>query len=240
MATTPLILFDIDGTLLRGNGVGRVTLERAFHDVLERSASGNGVDLSSVPFHGNTDFAIVGEGLRALGLAPEPALVAAILERYLLHLAAAIARANPFFALPGAVNLVERLAARKIPLGLGTGNVEPAARMKVTAIGLGERFAFGGYGCDHIDRGELLRVGWQRGAAHVARPPERCRVLVIGDTLRDIAAARHIGAAVLAVATGGDPIDRLSASAPDHLVESLQDPSVDTFLEAWLEAGLEA
>ena len=229
MERTDLILFDIDGTLLRGFGVGRRTMEAAFLDELGEAAS-----LAHVPFHGNTDPSIVEAGFAALGLSSTPARVAAVLDRYVHHLRVEVDRQNPYTALPGAGELVRALHERGVPLGLGTGNIETTAWLKVEAIGLRAPFDFGGFGSDHAERGELLRIGWHRGAAHLGVAPERCRVLIVGDTLRDIAAARHIGAEVLAVATGGDSVDTLAAEHPDHLVDSLEDPSVRPWIERWL------
>lgn len=223
-----LILFDIDGTLLRGYGVGRRAMEAALHDVC-----GENTSLGHVEFHGNTDPAIVAAGLVALGVPATPERIAAVLDRYLVRTHEELARGNPFKALAGAVETVEALHARDRALGLGTGNIEAAAWLKVSAVGLAHAFTFGGFGSDHHERGELLRVGWHRGAAHHKVPPDQCRVLVIGDTLKDIAAARYIGADVLAVATGGDPDEALAAARPDHLVPSLSDTTVLPWIEAW-------
>lgn len=230
-----LLLFDIDGTLLRGNGVGRRAMEAALADELGGAAS-----LAHVPFHGNTDPAIVAAGLDALGVEPSPERIASVLDRYLAITRAWLAEHNPFVALAGAIELVRTLHRRGLSLGLGTGNIEAAAWLKVEAIGVHDAFRFGGFGSDHAERGELLRVGWHRGAALHELQPERCRVLVIGDTLKDIAAARHIGADVLAVATGGDPFDSLAAQRPEHLARSLAEPSVLEFIERWHGLGSDA
>jgi phosphoglycolate phosphatase-like HAD superfamily hydrolase len=233
MTTNPLILFDIDGTLLRGGGIGRRTMAAAFKRVL---GLGPALDtsLASVPFHGNTDFAIIRDGLESMGLEATDQRVDAILDCYLDLIGKEVATNNPFFALDGAVDHVERLTSAGVPMGLGTGNVEPAAWLKVEAVGLRHHFGFGGFGSDHIERSELLRIGWRRGAALHGRPPEAFRVLVIGDTIRDIDAAQRIGASVIAVATGGDPLDVLAAKRPDHLVPTLSDPSVAHWVDRWL------
>lgn len=230
-----LLLFDIDGTLLRGGGVGRRAMEAAFAEELGAETS-----LAHVPFHGNTDPAIVAAGLVALGFEPTPSRVASVLARYLAITRAWLAEHNPFVALAGAIELVRALHRPCLSLGLGTGNIEAAAWLKVGAIGLHDAFGFGGFGSDHAERGELLRVGWHRGAALHELHPERCRVLVIGDTLKDIAAARYIGADVLAVATGGDPFDTLAEQRPDHLARSLAEPSVLAFIERWNGLGSDA
>jgi len=238
MALHPLILFDIDGTLLSGGGIGRRTMGTAFQRVLGLGPASI-ASLGRVPFHGNTDYAIIRDGLEAMGVDATDAGVEAILESYLELIGAEVETNNPFFALEGAVEHVERLTSAGVAMGLGTGNVEPAAWLKVQAVGLRHHFAFGGFGSDHIERSELLRVGWRRGAALHGRPPEAFRVLVIGDTTRDIDAAQRIGAAVIAVASGGDSLEVLAEKRPDHLVTTLADPSVVDWIERWLQGRVD-
>jgi phosphoglycolate phosphatase-like HAD superfamily hydrolase len=109
-------------------------------------------------------------------------------------------------------------------VGLGTGNIERGARIKLERVDLNPRFGFGGFGCDAEDRGELLRIGAERGAARLGVARAACRVVVIGDTPLDIAGARAIGAEAFAVATGAADPATLSAAQPDHLFESLAAP----------------
>jgi len=223
--TPTLILWDIDGTLLRGGGVGKRAMEAAFREVLASVATA-AFDLASVPFHGNTDPLIIGAGLELLGHATTDEIVTGIAGAYLRFLQAEIARAPPFVRLAGALEAVQALAATGSHQGLGTGNIEAAAWLKVAAVDLAGHFHYGGFGSDAGERAELLRIGRERGAAQLGVAPEACRVVVIGDTLRDIAAARAIDAQVIAVATGGDSVETLRAASPDLLFASLADAEV--------------
>ena len=56
--------------------------------------------------------------------------------------------------------------ARRVTLGLLTGNLEPCARLKLAPLGLNGHFAFGAYGSDHEDRHRLPAVAVER--AHAA------------------------------------------------------------------------
>jgi phosphoglycolate phosphatase-like HAD superfamily hydrolase len=119
---------------------------------------------------------------------------------------------------------IDRGARAGAALGLGTGNIRAGARAKLERVGLFERFAFGGFGDDSENRTELLRVGAERGARALDVSLSECRVVVIGDTPRDVAAAHGIGALCVAVATGGSTAAELVASAADHVFDNLAQP----------------
>jgi phosphoglycolate phosphatase-like HAD superfamily hydrolase len=182
-------------------GVGRRAIERAF--VLRY---GRCDVLRDIRFGGMTDRAIARAGLAALGEPVEGAgvesAIDALLADYVVLLAEELAHETAFRLHPGVLTTLDALGARPgAAVGLGTGNVRAGARVKLAHVGIFERFAFGGFGCDHEDRAELLRIGAARGAAALGVPPAACRVVVIGDTPRDIAAARAIGAESVGVAT---------------------------------------
>ncbi|MBI4703071.1 MAG: haloacid dehalogenase-like hydrolase [Deltaproteobacteria bacterium] len=215
-----IVLFDLDGTLVSTAGAGRRAIELA---LAERGAR----DCCRFSFAGMTDRAIVRRALLAAGLAADEGAIDAVLDAYVEALRVEVARAGPDYRVhPGVIDALDALAVRPgcQAVGLGTGNIREGARIKLGRVGLFARFAFGGFGSDAEDRAEILRIGAERGAAQLGRPRERCRVVVVGDTPRDVAAARAIGARALCVATG--PCDRaeLAASGPDHLFATLGEP----------------
>jgi phosphoglycolate phosphatase len=216
-ATLPtILLFDIDGTLILTGGAGRKAMEAAFSSM----HGAGGAAVLDFSFGGMTDQAIVRTGLRALGHdAPDGAHVDRILDAYLLRLEEEVARSDAYRVLPGVVAVLDWLhslteRAASMAVGLGTGNVKRGAYAKLTRGSLQGRFPFGGFGCDAEDRGELLRMGATRGAAQLGVPLSSCRVVVIGDTPKDVAAARSIGAECVGVGTGGfDPAALLTRGA---------------------------
>lgn len=218
-----VVLFDVDGTLITTGGAGRRAIERAFEAFAGRRDATEGL-----VFGGMTDRGIARYGLRRLGLPDDEATIDAFLDVYLSGLADEVDSAPHYRALPGVEAVLESLAGcGDLAVGLGTGNVEPGARIKLARVDLGEEvFPFGGFGCDAEDRGELLRAGARRGADRLGVPLEACRVVVIGDTPRDVAAARAIGADCLAVATGGADLETLRGCAPDRLVAELAEDGV--------------
>jgi len=119
--------------------------------------------------------------------------------------------------------LLAELAARGEPLGLCTGNSATGARIKLEHVGLWRFFPFGGFGSDDIDRSQIVRVALQRARAACGRDFAPDEVLVVGDTPRDIAAARAAGVRVAAVATGPHSRAALAAHHPDALFTSLEE-----------------
>jgi phosphoglycolate phosphatase-like HAD superfamily hydrolase len=215
-----VLLFDVDGTLLSAGGAGRRALERAF-----AQHCGTAAPLRDVAFNGMTDPGIVRAGLETLGRTAEAWRVAAILDAYLDVLGEELSAATNLLVHPGVEALLDVLTTeRHVAVGLGTGNLREGARLKLARVGLDGYFAFGGFGSDHEDRAELLRIGATRGAARLGHAPDACRVVVIGDTPRDVAAARAIGAASLGVATGGCAPDDLRDAGATWSVADLTVP----------------
>ncbi len=215
-----VFLFDIDGTLISTGGAGRRAMVSAFTHRYERP------DACNFPFGGMTDRAIARQGIRALDHEPDEAAVDGLIAAYLSFLEAEIPRAEGAKVHAGVHATLDHLTPLAgAAIGLGTGNVIEGARRKLRHLDLDHRFAFGGYGSDHEGRPELLQIGADRGAAHLGQSRASCRVVVIGDTPRDIAAARAIGALCIAVATGNSPLDELRSHEPDLAIADLTDPA---------------
>jgi phosphoglycolate phosphatase len=209
-----LVLFDIDGTLLRPHGLGRRSLERAFVEHFAKAGVFEGMS-----FHGRTDGHIVSEGVRRAGGGSHD--MGPILARYLDHLEKETAESPPL-ALPGVAEALALLrAAPGVLVGLVTGNVKRGAWIKLGKDGLRDHFAIGAFGDDSDDRGELVRLATRRAAeaGHVVEGPRS--VFHVGDTESDVRAARAAGAVAVAVSTGGETHERLAALEPDHLFRSL-------------------
>ena len=223
-----LLLFDIDGTLLTTNGIGRRALEAGLG-----AACGRPVSTEGVSFSGRTDPAIVGEALRRSGFseAEAQALAPAVFAAYTEQFRAAL-RAEDVEVLPGVAALLDRLATETdVVLGLLTGNLEATAHLKLDRAGLGGRFGFGAFGSDHLDRNALGPIALDRAEAATGRRFAARDVVVIGDTEHDIACSRALGARAVAVCTGRFTRHDLNPHAPDHLLDDLAD--ADAFLE-WI------
>ncbi|MFQ5803429.1 MAG: HAD family hydrolase [Candidatus Methylomirabilales bacterium] len=213
-----ILLFDIDGTLLSAGGTDRRAMLLAFRELWGVDAAVDGV-----PVHGRTDPEIVEEiFLARLGKASSATEREQLHRRYLIHLEKELTISPGFQVLSGVPRLLKTLSADPdVALGLATGNVEEAAKLKLQRANLLGRFRFGAFGSDAADRETLLRVAIERGKAHLAGLANHIPVIVIGDTVLDVTAGNRLGATTVAVATGGDSWEALATAAPDHLLPDL-------------------
>lgn len=217
------VLFDVDGTLLTTGGAGAAAWGRAFDDVWGRP-----VDIGAVTESGMTDAEVAVTALcSALGREPERPEIDAVTDRYLAHLPDTVAESPGYRLAPGIVALLERLLAAGLLLGLTTGNVEPAARIKLARGDLNRFFPFGGFGSDSNRRADLTRRAIERGiaAGRSGRPRRSLSAadfIAVGDTPRDVAAAREAGIRIVSVATGLFPLARLRQSGPDWALETVE------------------
>lgn len=210
--TRVLYLFDIDGTLLHAHRSGRDAFDAVFADqhAIDNASEG-------IRYGGKTDPGIVEEIFVArLGRKPRPEEVAAFLDAYLPRLRALL-DAKGVEVLAGVTDALAYLQPHCI-MGVATGNVKGGAHAKLAAGKLDHWFDFGGYGCDSHLRAELVAKAIERAGAVD-------EVIVVGDTVHDIAAARACAAKVVAVATGSDTADALRDA--DVVLESMSE------LPAW-------
>jgi phosphoglycolate phosphatase len=122
------------------------------------------------------------------------------------------------------VRTLEHLARSGVLLGLVTGNIEGAARIKIDRAHLNPYFAFGGYGSDSADRAELTRCAIARAAMMHGHELDPASIYVVGDTPRDVDAARAVGAVAVAVATGEYSVEELQATGADYVLPDLTAP----------------
>jgi phosphoglycolate phosphatase-like HAD superfamily hydrolase len=216
-----ILLFDIDGTLITTGGVGRRAIERAFGERYGRPDA-----CSSFRFDGMTDPLIARQALTILGVEPTASAIDDILGVYVRLLEVEVARADgaQYRLHSGIAEALSAARAHGLGVGLGTGNVREGARIKLSRVGIYEKFSFGGFGSDAEDRGELIRHGAERGAEHLDVPLSKCRVVVIGDTPKDVDAAQRIGAESLGVGTGGFSAEALREHGATHAFPSLSWP----------------
>lgn len=218
-----VLLFDIDGTLVRAGGAGRKALNRAAYVLYGKKDA-----CSEVSLAGHTDlwnFRAV--YVKATGRRPTPEAVEELHREYLRHLPYYVKRAirDKTYVLPSGIKgLLKRLSRESgVLLGLGTGNMERGARIKLEPSGFNAYFLFGGYGSDGFHRPTLLRRAVRRARAIAGREIASGDVFVIGDTPLDVAAGRKAGYKTVAVGTGFSKWEELVASRPDHIARDFKE-----------------
>lgn len=218
MSQISLFLFDLDGTLVSTGGAGLRALNGAFsgmfgiHDVT-----------SFVNPSGMTDPAIFRQIiLKKFNRTLEAEELSRIGRRYLSCLELEMQNPPGFAVLPGVREFVHFLFQQEDALlGLGTGNLEEGARMKLEPAHLNPFFHFGGFGSDAESRPRLLQIGLERAQAIAGTAIRKTNVYVIGDTVLDVRAAREAGFKSVAVAAGGSSYEELRAVDPDTLLRDL-------------------
>lgn len=210
-----VFLFDIDGTLIDSAGAGGRAMTAAFAEVFGVERPFKALDLV-----GRTDAGILREVcLSHLDREATSSETERFYGTYLKQLEADLRVGTDFRVLPGCDEVMATLEARgDVLIGLGTGNVEAGARLKLAATPFLPYLRFGGYGDDAAERSLLLQRGVERARAIDVRASREPRdTWVIGDSLRDVEAAHAIGATAVALASGWQDEATLATASPDHL-----------------------
>lgn len=215
-SSSMLYLFDIDGTLIDTGGAGMTALNEATREVF-------GDDGPVLDLAGSTDLGLVANIHAHFEIEPTRERIDAYFEVYLTRLDWNLAYGGfTGRVFDGVPELLSGLAARDgSTIGLLTGNIAGGAAAKMRHFGLSEHFPFGAYGCDHADRNLLGPIALERARSHAGREFTAAETWVIGDTPKDIACARALGARCLAVATGQFSAAALEAYGADQVVGSL-------------------
>jgi len=213
-----LVLFDIDGTLVHTGGAGVKAFGKVF--AAEFGATDH---FERLKFAGRTDISLVREFFSYHNIVPSPENFTRFFERYVFWLDYILAHSHTE-ACPGVWEFIGDLRKLSKPplLGLLTGNIRLGAEIKLRHFNLWDEFETGAFADDHEDRDGIAAIARQRGSRLLKGKLSAKEVLVIGDTNLDIRCARAIGAKVLAVATGGHPLEELKRHGPDWAVKDLR------------------
>ena len=212
-----LVLFDIDGTLIRTGGAGVKAFARVFQTEF------NAVDgFENLKFAGRTDLSLVREFFSYHNIPATSENFERFFTKYVFWLDQILNESTTEIC-AGVREFIA--AARALPtpplIGLLTGNIRLGAEIKLRRVSLWDNFETGAFADDHEQRDQIAAIARDRGARILNGNLANEEVLVIGDTPFDIQCARAIKAKVLAVATGGASLDQLRAHHPDWAVKDL-------------------
>ncbi len=221
------MLFDIDGTLLRGAGLHH---RNALIDGVRR-VSGHVTTLDGVATSGMLDRDLIAGMLRASGASDRQIrsqMTEIVRECQRSYLENCTVDLRPFVcrAVP---ETLEQLQAQGAVLGLVTGNLSEIGWRKIELAGLRSYFSVGAFAEDGKTRSRLALVAARR-ALREKLVEKNCRISLIGDHPNDIAAAKANGFQAVAVATGLMPFEELARETPDILVEHLSDLDLEKLL----------
>lgn len=215
-----LLLFDIDGTLIRSAGAGRAALERSFQIIY-----GIKDGFHDIHMMGRTDPGILKEAFMNHGLEWREDQVARFKEAYFQFLKEEIeVPREGKRTCPGIPTLLSLLRDRSdLILGLLTGNWRTSSLIKLRYFGLDGFFNIGAFGDDSSFREELVPIVLERIEKKLRVRLAKEGVYVIGDTPLDIQCAKPHGVRTVGVATGFHTIEQIAHEKPDFLFENFED-----------------
>jgi phosphoglycolate phosphatase len=222
-----LVLFDIDGTLMRGAGQHH---KQALIEGI-RIVTGVTTHLEGVSTSGMLDRDLIVSMLRAGGHSERRTrmalreIMAECQNAYMTNCATDL---SPFVC-AGVRDFVLEVKRRGGALGLVTGNLSRIGWKKLELAGLRSFFSVGAFAEDGTTRARLARVAAQR-AKKGRLVTNDCRIALIGDHMNDVQAAKANGYVSVAVATGLTSIEDLRQARPDYLVRDLRDLAVDSLV----------
>ena len=218
-----IVLFDIDGTLIKAGGAGIRGLNKAIKEMC-------GVDniCDEFSLQGSTDKENFTTAFKhACGKKPTAKQFRELELKYIGFLPAEVRKSlksKNYSKLNGVEKLLVLLSKRKdVLVGLGTGNLKEGAFIKLEPSGLRKYFAFGGYGCDSHIRSEVLMKAVERAGKIVKTKIRPADVYVIGDTHLDVAAAKAAEYHSAAVRDGFGDQKLLARSGAELIVKNFSD-----------------
>jgi phosphoglycolate phosphatase-like HAD superfamily hydrolase len=212
-----LVLFDIDGTLVRTGGAGIEAFRKVFAAEF-RATDG----FEKLKFAGRTDTGLVREFFEYHHIPLTRENTERFFEHYVFLLDHILCQGAPRHC-EGVLEFLTALNALSAPplVGLLTGNIRLGAEIKLRHCHLWDPFKMGAFADDSEDRNLIAVAARERGNRLLGKALRGDQIVVIGDTPHDVRCGRFIGAKVLAVATGGATLDELKAHQPDWAVENL-------------------
>jgi phosphoglycolate phosphatase len=213
-----LAFFDIDNTLIQSSSGHVAALLGAIREVY-----GLEVSINVINHHGMTDQEIITRilaeyevNLADIGTGLQDCLDCMPLKY------SAIVECEKIVMMEGVLNLLTQLEQNGIILGLVTGNLEKIARAKLKKIGIDHFFKIGGFGSDHINRTNLVKIAVQR-AEEQFNFGSHPRVFHFGDAPQDMKAGREAGVVPIGVTTGVFSAEQLTSAGAEKVIPDLKD-----------------
>jgi phosphoglycolate phosphatase len=213
-----LVLFDIDGTLIRKAGPHH---REALVDAVRRAAHVE-TTTEGVPVAGMLDREILTVMMRKAGMRRSD--IRQVMPEVVARAQSIYVRRVPDISrrvCPGVRSLLRRLTARGVVIGLVTGNLSRIGWRKMERAGLRQYFRFGAFAEQARDRAGLVRIAI-RHARQERWIGRQSAISLIGDHPNDVLAAKANRIRAVAVGTGIVPLEELQSHQPDIAVPDLR------------------
>lgn len=224
-----LVLFDIDGTLLRaGDPAHQRALIEAFEEVYGLTVTLEGVQLAGM-LDANIARALFEMHEMDAGSAHD------LLEKMMHRMGSRYRRSVLEIdlrerLLPGVSDAIDACTARGWETGVLTGNARSVAYTKLERAGLADLLVTGAFGDSARERAHLVEIAIAAAQEATGVAFSNERTVLVGDTPHDIRAARESGSRVIAVATGRFDVHALAQHEPDAILQDLSD--ANAFVQA--------
>ncbi len=209
-----LILFDIDGILIRSKSMNITSklMEKYFHVKPFET---------KIYMEGKTFRWILKERLIEAGIKdPEknPKFREALED--IAPINEAIKKGIKIEKIKNVENLIKLLLERKHILGLLTGNTEKSAEIKLRRVKLWDYFKIGAFGSEIDNRSDLVDIAIKDAENKTGIKFKKEDILIIGDTVEDIKCAISNQVKIVAIATGLETLEKLKSKNPDYLFQN--------------------
>jgi len=211
-----LVLFDIDNTLVQSSSGHMQALLETIKDVYRIEAN-----IGVINHHGMTDQEIITRILGKYDVDTKTiqSNLKECIKRMPLKYEKIVASEN-IIILQGVYDLLTSIDQLGLLIGLVTGNVEKIAHAKLKKIGIDHFFKIGGFGSDHINRANLVKIAIKRAADRIGIATAG-NIFLFGDAPQDMRAANEAGATPIGVTTGIFSAEQLEAAGARKIVPDL-------------------
>lgn len=212
-----LLIWDIDGTLIQGGGVGKRAMDRAFLELYGVADGFRSIDMA-----GRLDAMILKNAFEFYDIRVKDCTE--FFDRYCQYLQEEIKKQNSPFAVPGIPELLGILDRKSLFYNvLGTGNIEKGARIKLDNDGLNKYFSTGGFGDEPMERWQVIEKAVHNAAGFFNTSFEKENIYVIGDTEKDIECGKKLSVKTIGIAKGPYSAAELISFGADYAFDDLTD-----------------
>ena len=212
-----IVLFDIDGTIIKAGGAGARALDDAIVEMggpknicsrFELQGATDKVNFENAFFH-------------AFGRMPNRFEFKKLSSLYLKHLPLEVERSirmGKYLKIRGIEGFLNELKKHKnVFVGLATGNLKEGAYIKLKPSNLSHYFLFGGFGGRYHKREMMLLSAVRSAESFLKTKIKPSQVYVIGDTEKDVEAAKICGFHSACVLDGFGDYIKIIRSSPEFI-----------------------